>query len=142
MIRMRLGGRSRLWGSDAGAVVVWMLGVVMLTYLAVGVLVDVGAALTAKTVTLDTAQQAARAGAGQLDLTILRRDGRLQIDPAAAQRAAETFLATAGYDGTVTASTTAVQVIARTHQPTVLLHVVGLRSLTLTATATAARSSS
>jgi Flp pilus assembly protein TadG len=122
---------------DAGAVAVWTLGIVLLAYLAVGVLVDIGGALTAKTSTLDIAQQAARAGAGQLDLAALRETGTLRLDPAAARSAATTFLTEQGAAGTATASTTSVQVTAVTRHPTVLLRIAGLDGLTLSATATA-----
>jgi Flp pilus assembly protein TadG len=122
---------------DFGGVAVWTLGIVLLAYLAVGIVVDIGGALTAKTSTLDIAQQAARAGAGQLDLTALRQTGVLRLDPAAAHAAATFFLSQEGTTGRVTASFTGVQVTATTRHPTVLLRIAGVSSLSLSATATA-----
>jgi Flp pilus assembly protein TadG len=116
---------------------VWAIGLAFLAFTLCGVIVDIGGALTAKTATLDAAQQAARAGAQHLDLTGLRRDGRIRLDPAAARASAQTFLAQAGMTGTVTATPAQVQVTARSTHRTVLLPVLGVRSIPITATAVA-----
>jgi Flp pilus assembly protein TadG len=109
----------------------------MVGLLLAGLLFDVAAAMTAKVSALQVAQQAARAGADQLDLLTLRTSGQTRLDPAAAQTAAEQWLDQAGAAGTATATTEQVTVTVTVTQPTVLLDAVGVATFTLSATATA-----
>jgi Flp pilus assembly protein TadG len=120
---------------DCGAVAIWAIGLAMLGFVGCGVIVDVGGALVAKVETYDVAQQAARAGADHLDLAVLRRDGQIRLDPLAARVAAQDFLSADRVQGTATATPEQVQVIATTDHRTQFLTVVGLGSLTVTATA-------
>jgi hypothetical protein len=109
----------------------------MVGLLLAALLFDVAAAMSAKASTLQVAQQAARAGADQLDLVTLRTTGQTRLDPAAAQTAAEQWLDQAGAAGTATATTEQVTVTVTVTQPTVLLAAVGVATFTLSATATA-----
>jgi hypothetical protein len=110
---------------------------VMLVVLA-GLLFDPGMTIADRVAALDVAQAAARTGADQLDLTLLRTTGVVQLDPQAAHTAAAGFLQQTGIEGaTVTASTDQVVVAIAYQRPTVLLNMVGLDSLPVEVSATA-----
>jgi hypothetical protein len=109
----------------------------MVGLLLAALLFDGAAAMTAKASALQVAQQAARAGADQIDLAALRSTGQLQLDPAAAEAAALTWLEQAGATGSVTATTEQIAVTVTVTRPTVLLGAVGITTFTLSATATA-----
>jgi hypothetical protein len=102
-----------------------------------GLVFDGGAAMATKASALTVAQQAARAGADQLDLTTLRTTGEVQLDPAAAEQVAAWWLEQADVAGTVSATTELVTVTVTATGSAVLLSVVGITSYELSATATA-----
>jgi Flp pilus assembly protein TadG len=91
-------GRAR---SEAGSLSVAMPLVVILALVVIGFAFDASNALTAKRRGINIAEQAARAGAGQLDLASIRSGGAYRIDPTKARLAAQNYLATAGYSGQV-----------------------------------------
>jgi Flp pilus assembly protein TadG len=111
------------------------LAAVFVAVLFAGVVLDGGTAMATRVQALDIAQQAARAGANQLDLTALREHGQTVLDPAAAQDAATAFLAQADAPGTVSATLTEVTVTVTRSQPTTLLQLIGKSSIAMTATA-------
>ncbi|MEJ3741746.1 pilus assembly protein TadG-related protein [Actinomycetes bacterium KLBMP 9797] len=123
--------------SDRGSATAWAIGIVLVVALLSGAVLDGGNAMAARVAALDTAQQAARAGANQLDLAALRDNGLVRLDPAAAQNAAQQFLNQAGAHGTATATTTQVTVTVTRAQPTLLLQAIGVGSISMKATATA-----
>jgi Flp pilus assembly protein TadG len=102
-----------------------------------GAVLDGGNAMAARVQALDIAQQAARAGANQLDLAALRTQGVLRLDPVAARTAATAFLADAGIPGTATANPDEVTVTVTRSQPTLILQAIGVDAISMTATATA-----
>jgi Flp pilus assembly protein TadG len=134
--RFALGTRAD-FREDRGSATAWAIGVVLVVALLSGAVLDGGNAMAARVQALDVAQQAARAGANQLDLTALRDNGLVRLNPAAAQAAAEQFLRSAGVAGTATSSTTQVSVTVTRSQPTLLLDAIGVASISMTATATA-----
>jgi hypothetical protein len=85
----------------------------------------------------DLAQQAARAGAQQIDAATYRTNGVLRLDPDRAATAARQFLAAGGATGTVTVTAARVTVTATSHQPTPMLAIFGIPTVTVTATASA-----
>jgi len=87
--------------SEAGSLSVAMPLVVILALVVVGFAFDGANVLSAKRRGINIAEQAARAGAGQLDLAALRSAGAYRIDPAKARQAATNYLAQAGYPGQV-----------------------------------------
>lgn len=128
------GGRS----GDRGQISAGVAGVFVMLVALAGMLFDPGMTIAARVAALDVAQAAARTGADQLDLTLLRTTGVVQIDPPAAQTAAAGFLQQTGIEGaTVTATTEQVTVTISYQRPTVLLTMVGLDSLPVQVTATA-----
>lgn len=136
MRRRRTAVRRRLRG-DRGSATVWALGVVAVVALLAGAVLDGGNAMAARVQALDIAQQAARAGANQLDLGALRNEGLVRLDPGAAQAAAAAFLRQAGATGTATATPAQVTVTVTRSQPTMLLQAIGVNSIGMTATASA-----
>jgi hypothetical protein len=131
--RTLCGLRSR----DRGSATPWALGTVVMGLLAAGLVFDGGGAMAARVQAWDVAQQAARSGADQIDLATLRTTGTVQLDPAAAQAAAYEWLAHAGADGTVVATTDQVTVTVTTTSPAVLLAAVGINTYTVSATGAA-----
>ncbi len=132
--------RPRRWcrpGEDRGSATVWAMGIVAVIALLSGAVLDGGNAMAARVQALDIAQQAARAGANQLDLAALREQGVVRLDPGLAQDAATAFLQRAGATGTVTATPVEVRVTVTRSQPTLLLKAVGVDSIGMSATATA-----
>jgi Flp pilus assembly protein TadG len=122
---------------DRGSATAWAIGIVAVVALLAGAVLDGGNAMAARVQALDIAQQAARAGANQLDLGALREHGVVRLDPGAAQAAAAAFLSQAGATGTATATANEVTVTVTRSQPTLLLQAVGVTAISMKATATA-----
>lgn len=104
----------------------------------VGMVLDGGAKLRAGREAADVAQEAARAGAGQIDRDRAYAHGTFTIDRAAAIRAAQNYLTAAGHTGTVTPlSPTKIEVSVTVSKPTTMLSLIGIGSMTVTSSATA-----
>ena len=87
--------------TERGSVSV-MAPVLIASVLAVlGLAFDGGTAITVHQRAIGIAEQAARAGAGQLDLASIRAGGPYRIQPGKARQAAQRYLATVGYPGQV-----------------------------------------
>ena len=81
--------------------------IMMAAFLAfAGLVYDGGNALAAKTTAIDEAQEAARAGAQQINLAAFRATGQVTLDPAAAAAAAQAYVAAAGGGDTATVTVT------------------------------------
>lgn len=108
-----------------------------------GLVLDGGTHLAARQRTADLAEQAARAGADQLDTSLLRATGTSLFDTDAARAAACRYAHTVEPSATCTASvhTTGtgleLQVRLRSSTPTVLLGLVGINTLHTDALGTA-----
>jgi hypothetical protein len=98
--------------------------------------VDSGRAISAQRLLADEASQAARAGAGRLSVNALR-DGRLVIDGASAVQAAEKYMVLDGHPGTAWVHNGIVSVRVVESVPTTILGIVGVRTITVSATASA-----
>jgi Flp pilus assembly protein TadG len=132
MTRRRISSRLR---SDRGDAVIWGILIIAVSLMLIGLVLDGGNAMAAKIRTWDIAQEAARAGANQLDLTALREHGQIRLDPIAAQAAAAQHLSAAAVTGTVSATTTDVTVTVTRSEPTLLLQAIGVKTIPVTATA-------
>jgi hypothetical protein len=122
---------------DRGSATAWAIGVVAVVALLAGAVLDGGNAMAARVQALDIAQQAARAGANQLDLGALRNHGVVRLNPGAAQAAAQAFLREAGATGTAAATIAQVTVTVTRSEPTLMLQAIGVDAIDMTATATA-----
>ncbi len=130
--------RQRVAG-DEGMVSAFLLATMIGLFAVAGLGLDPGEAYAAKIKAIGQAEEAARAGAQQLDLTTYRTTGTLQLDPAAAEQAAQRFLTAqhlAG-TGTVTATTTRMSVTITTGYRTQLWQLAGVDTITVHATGTA-----
>jgi Flp pilus assembly protein TadG len=102
-----------------------------------GLVLDGGLALSGKVQALDEAQEAARAGAQELNLSTFRSQGQAVLDPSAAVAAAQSYLNATGDTGTVSVTRAVVTVSVTHQQRTQILSLVGISRLSTTATASA-----
>lgn len=123
---------------ERGSVLVSGLLLALALVMVLGAAVDIGHAFIVRRELVAAADGAALTASQALDLEALH-EGNLLLDPNAARAAAARALAgTAGVATEVTASPQTVTVRLERRLPTVLLRVVGLPSLTVSASATAA----
>ena len=124
--------RARRRG-ERGQVIAFLV-VMTAGFIAIAGLVDDGGrALSGRVRALDEAQAAARAGAQQINLTLLREDGSVELDAPAAVQAADQYLATVGDAGVVTVSGNSVHVTVTVNVPTQILGAFGVTNLTVSA---------
>ncbi len=126
-------------GDDGVASVIVVLLTGALLALA-GLVWDGGRAITARQLAADLAEQAARAGADDVDVSTLRATGADTVDVPAAVRDACHYVAVTAPGVTCQAAATAgaVTVNVTTRTPTAVLGVVGINTLTTHGHATAA----
>lgn len=124
--------RARRRG-ERGQVIAFLV-VMTAGFIAIAGLVDDGGrALSGRVRALDEAQAAARAGAQQINLTLLREDGSVELDAPAAVQAADQYLATVGDAGVVTVSGNSVHITVTVNVPTQILGAFGVTNLTVSA---------
>lgn len=124
----------RLRQDERGQVTAFVVVIVTAILLFAGLVLDGGLALAAKVRALGEAQEAARAGAQEIDLAAYRANGLLRLAPQQANAAARNYLAAAGHNGTVSVAGNTVRVTVTVSQPTQLLGLIGISSSTVTAT--------
>jgi Flp pilus assembly protein TadG len=122
---------------ERGQVTAFTVVIVVALLLVSGLVWDGGHALAAKVRAIGEAQEAARAGAQEIDLTAIRAGGALRLMPQQATTAAETYLASTGYNGAVSVTGNTVNVTVTISQPTSLLGLIGIDSLTVSGSAQA-----
>jgi Flp pilus assembly protein TadG len=124
--------------AESGSVLITGLVLTVALVMLIGAAVDIGNAFIVRRDLASAADDAALAGAQQLDLQALH-NGQLVLDPEQAQTAA---LTTLGDQPNLTvqaqASTTVVRVHVSRRFPTILLRLVGVSDLTVSAQASAA----
>ncbi|MFI6326523.1 pilus assembly protein TadG-related protein [Nonomuraea sp. NPDC050556] len=123
---------------DKGAITPYTIIFIVVLMLFVGLSVDGGAKLRAGWEAVGIAEEAARAGAGQIDRAAVYRGADAAVDRGAAVRAAQSYLATSGHSGSAgIAGPRSIRVRVTVTKPTWLLSLVGLSSVSMTATSTA-----
>lgn len=122
---------------ERGSATIWMVSVVMATFVLIGLVVDGGSMLRVRSDAFAAAGAAARAGAQELDEDAAV-EGRAVLDPTAARRAAMAHLERLGYRGSVSVSGATVTVTARGTARLQLLSLVGGDAARFEATASAA----
>lgn len=105
--------------------------------LASGLVLDGGAALSAKDKVLGEAAEAARTGADALNVVAYRQTGKAVPDPVRAKIAVDRYLAATGDHYTVTVSADSVSVGVTTDYRTQLLNLGGLDVIHVAGHATA-----
>lgn len=134
MIRVRAAaiGRGR---DDRGSATVWMIGVTVSAFLLVGLVLDGGTMLRARSDAFSVAGAAARVGAQQLDPDAAV-EGLTVLDPIAAEHAVQEYLAASGVTGTARVIDDTVTVTVTTEAQLQMLRLVGGDTVTFDATAT------
>jgi Flp pilus assembly protein TadG len=122
---------------EKGSFTAFMAVFCVALFVLIGLVVDAGRAIAARSAAMAEAEQAARAGAGQLSVGALR-SGQVEIDPVAAVQAADAYLAAIGQPGTATVVGQMVTVHISTDEPTVILGIVGINRIVVSVTASAA----
>ena len=123
---------------ERGSVLITGLLLSVALLMVIGFAVDVGHAFLVKRQLASIANDAALVGSQAIDVPALH-EGHLQLDPGHARaEALQTLYANPSVTGQASASTTGVTVTVRRRVPTILLGLVGLRTLTITAHASAA----
>lgn len=135
MTRLR---RRRAADSDRGAITLFAVLMVLVLLLAAGLVIDGGTKLAAARQATGLAEEAARAGAEQINVQHAYTAGGPYIpSPAAAAAAASGYLAAAGHPGTVTVTGTAITVSVTITEQTAILSLIGIGSVTGHGSATA-----
>jgi Flp pilus assembly protein TadG len=102
-----------------------------------GLVIDGGKKLNESETAYAVAQEAARAGAGVVNTSEAYKYGTYQVDLPEARAAARAYLTSAGYNGSVSASGDSITVTVTIVEPTTVLSVIGIDSLTSKGTAVA-----
>ena len=134
--------RRRMAGpTDGGQVTAFVVIMITGLFLFAGLVLDGGLALRDKVQTIDEAQEAARAGAQSLNLGAYRAGGDVVLDPVQAAAAAHAYLRATGNPLAGAAQVTVVgdqvTVTVTRSQPTQILSIAGLRTITVHGTGTA-----
>jgi Flp pilus assembly protein TadG len=115
---------------EQGTITVFVTIMAFALLVIAGLVYDGGVALAAKRRAINVAEQAARAGAQELDVPLLRSTGAYQVDPGLAQQSASAYLSSVGYSGTVAVNGNVVQVsnVPWSHD-TFILGAIGVNNL-------------
>lgn len=125
---------------DRGAVMFWVIPIMVGLIAMAGLIVDGGNAISARERAEDVSQQAARAGADALSPTALHDSdpSDLSADPGAARAAAQRVLDSAGITNpNVVVSGESVTVSVTVHEKTQILSAFGLNDISGSASSTA-----
>jgi hypothetical protein len=122
--------------SESGSLSAFMAVFCLALFVLIGLVVDAGRAISFRSAALAEAQQAARAGAGQLSVGALR-SGQVEIDPADAIEAADAYLASVGAPGTTSIVGQTVTVHIAADEPTVILGIIGINRIVVSVSASA-----
>lgn len=124
---------------EEGSITIFVVAFCLALLAAAGLVVDGGAKLRAARQASATAEEAARAGAGRINVDrAYAHGGRFVIDRNDAVAAARAYLTSSRTTGTVTAaSPRAIRVTVTISKPTALLSLIGIGHVSATKTATA-----
>lgn len=121
---------------DSGQATVFVVAFAVVLLVLAGLVVDGGLAINARQKVTDDVEQAARAGARELDMDMLRNQGKVAIDQQGARDAVTSFLNARGYPSTgrtIEIDDNQVVVTATIEQKTALLSLIFFNSFTVTA---------
>lgn len=125
--------------NDRGSITLLVLMFVIALLAAAGLVVDGGTKLRAARQADAVAEEAARAGAGQIDRSrAYAHGGRFVIDRQTATNAARSYLVLSGNSGAVRATgAQTITVTVTISRPTIFLSAIGIDHVQVTKTATA-----
>ncbi|TDB96929.1 hypothetical protein E1266_08370 [Actinomadura sp. 7K534] len=130
--------KSRRHCKDEGSISIFAVILTLVVVVFFGAVVDFEQKLEARQDANTAAQEAARAGAGHVDLDRAYADGEFTVDRRAGLRAARAYLEAGGYTGTVTSSGAhSIRVHVTITRPALFLSVIGIEHLRADGTATA-----
>jgi len=127
---------TRRANDETGSITAFVAVVAVALVMVAGMAYDGGQVISAHNAARNDAEQAARAGAQQIDLTHLRKTNEPRLDSAKAESAALDYLAQTGSTGTVAVTDASVTVTVTRVQPLRILPGAD-RTITVTETATA-----
>jgi Flp pilus assembly protein TadG len=131
-------GHAAWWCAERGALTLFVAILFPALLAFAGLVVDAGTKLDNYERASTYAQEAARAGAGQVDQSEAYSNATFVVDEPAAIAAARAYLAAAGVAGSVTAvGDDAIRVTVTITTPTKILSIIGIDTVTSTSTATA-----
>src|SRR5260370_4606498 len=135
-------GRGGPAGDGERGALTLMLAIMFVGLLALaGLVVDGGAKLNEAENATAIAQEAARAGAGMVNQGRAYSTGTFTVDSGRAVAAAQAYLSNAGYSSAVTTVTAigaeSIRVSVTVTEPTRILSIIGIDSISSTGTATA-----
>ena len=125
-----------LTSSENGSFTVALVLLLPMLMVLLGLVIDGGAAFVAHQAAAVEAEQAARAGAGAVDVGFLRL-GIVRVDPTQAVAAAERFTQAAGHPGSASLAAGLVTVHVSYAVPTTILGMVGIAWLHVSASSSA-----
>lgn len=134
--RARGGATIRDPDAESGAITAFVAVFAVVLLVVVGLAVDAGRAIAAQRQAADLAEEAARAGAGQLSVDELRA-GRIVIDGPSAIAAAEHYLTISGHPGTASVRGDDVTAHVVIVVPTTILGLVRIKSISVSASESA-----
>ena len=123
---------QRLRDDQHGQVTAYVVITTVAALLFGGIALDGGLALAAKVRAVGQAQEAARAGAQEIDLAAYRADGTLRLASNRAATAARNHLAASHHTGLVSVTGNTVTVTVTINQRTQLLGLVAVDTITVT----------
>lgn len=131
-------GRPRRVRDEDGTATAFVVGFAVVLLACAGLVIDGGSALNERMTLADNVEQAARAGAQEIDIVALRSNDVVQLDPRAAEARARGYLGSLGYGNVdATAFGDSITVGARDQVAPKLLSLVGVPPFDISATATA-----
>jgi Flp pilus assembly protein TadG len=132
--------RSRLVRRDEdGTATVFVVGFAVVLLACAGLVIDGGSAINARMKLADDVEQAARAGAQEIDIVALRGQNVVTLDGLAAEARARNYLNAIGYTRITVPPVTGdtITVHAEDTTTTKLLSLIGVHDFDIAATATA-----
>ncbi len=123
---------------ESGTATVFVVGFAIVLLPCAGLVIDGGTAINARMTLADDVEQAARAGAQEIDIVALRANDVVQLDPRAAEGRAHAYLGGLGY--TVSSANAAgdqITVGAQDQVAPKLLSLIGVPPFDISASATA-----
>lgn len=123
---------QRLRDDQHGRVTAYVVVTAVAALLFGGLALDGGFALAAKVRAMGQAQEAARAGAQEIDLIAYRADGTLRLAPNQAITAAHNYLTASHHTGSVSVTGNTVNVTVTINLSTQLLGLAAVDTITVT----------
>ena len=124
---------------EGGTATVFVVGFAVVLLACAGLVIDGGSAINARMKLADDVEQAARAGAQQIDIDTLRGSNVVTLDGLAAEARARQYLNALGYTRVTVPPVTGdtITVHAEDTTTTKLLSLIGVHDFDIAATATA-----